>query len=417
MAISVPAQSMREYIDLSDRRLDFPILAQQVHGKPLAYLDNAATTQKPRAVLDAIDRYYRKINANIHRGVHTLSIRATDAYESAREKIRGFINAGDACEVIFVRGTTEAINLVAQSYGRAQIRPGDEILISHMEHHSNIVPWQMLCEQTDARLKVIPVNEAGELDQMAFEKLLNPRTRLLALVHVSNALGTINPVRKLIAKAHALGAVVLIDGAQAVAHLAVDVQALDCDFYAFSAHKMFGPTGVGVLYGKRALLETMPPYQGGGDMIKAVRFEGTVYNDLPYRFEAGTPNIAGVIGLGAAVDYLAALGFEAIGRCEHELLTYATQRLSEVPGVRFIGTAREKASVLSFVLDGVHPHDVGTVLDHQGVAVRTGHHCAMPLMERFAVPATVRASFAFYNTLEEIKRLREGLHKAREVLL
>ena len=417
MAISVPVQSMREQADLGDRRADFPILAQHVHGTPLAYLDNAATTQKPRAVLDAIDRYYREINANIHRGVHTLSIRATDAYESAREKIRGFINAADPCEVIFVRGTTEAINLVASSYGRTHIGPGDEILISHMEHHSNIVPWQMLCEQTDALLKVIPVNEAGELDRVGFEKLLNPRTRLLALVHVSNALGTINPVRELIASAHDLGAVVLIDGAQAVAHLAVDVRALDCDFYAFSAHKMFGPTGVGVLYGKRALLENMPPYQGGGDMIKAVRFERTLYNDLPHRFEAGTPNIAGVIGLGAAVDYLAALGFEAIGRREDELLAYATRRVSEVPGVRFIGTAREKASVLSFVLDGIHPHDVGTVLDHQGVAVRTGHHCAMPLMERFSVPATVRASFAFYNTLEEIERLLGGLHKAREVLL
>ncbi len=417
MAISVPVQSMREQADLGDRRADFPILAQHVHGTPLAYLDNAATTQKPRAVLDAIDRYYREINANIHRGVHTLSIRATDAYESAREKIRGFINAADPCEVIFVRGTTEAINLVASSYGRTHIGPGDEILISHMEHHSNIVPWQMLCEQTDALLKVIPVNEAGELDRVGFEKLLNPRTRLLALVHVSNALGTINPVRELIASAHDLGAVVLIDGAQAVAHLAVDVRALDCDFYAFSAHKMFGPTGVGVLYGKRALLENMPPYQGGGDMIKAVRFERTLYNDLPHRFEAGTPNIAGVIGLGAAVDYLAALGFEAIGRREDELLAYATRRVSEVPGVRFIGTAREKASVLSFVLDGMHPHDVGTVLDYHGVAVRTGHHCAMPLMERFSVPATVRASFAFYNTLEEIERLLGGLHKAREVLL
>lgn len=408
---------MREHAALSDRRADFPILAQQVRGEPLAYLDNAATTQKPHAVLDAIDRYYREINANIHRGVHTLSMRATDAYESAREKIRGFINAADPCEVIFVRGTTEAINLVAQSYGRAHIGPGDEILISHMEHHSNIVPWQMLCEQTDALLKVIPVNEAGELDRVGFEKLLNPRTRLLALAHVSNALGTINPVRELIARAHDLGAVVLIDGAQAVAHLAVDVRALDCDFYAFSAHKMFGPTGVGVLYGKRALLENMPPYQGGGDMIKAVRFERTLYNDLPHRFEAGTPNIAGVIGLGAAVDYLASLGFEAIGRCEDELLAYATRRVSEIPGVRFIGTAREKASVLSFVLDGMHPHDVGTVLDHHGVAVRTGHHCAMPLMERFSVPATVRASFAFYNTLEEIERLLGGLHKAREVLL
>lgn len=417
MAISVPVQSMREHADLSDRRADFPILAQQVRGEPLAYLDNAATTQKPHAVLDAIDRYYREMNANIHRGVHTLSMRATDAYESAREKIRGFINAADPCEVIFVRGTTEAINLVAQSYGRAHIGPGDEILISHMEHHSNIVPWQMLCEQTDALLKVIPVNEAGELDRVGFEKLLNPRTRLLALAHVSNALGTINPVRELIARAHDLGAVVLIDGAQAVAHLAVDVRALDCDFYAFSAHKMFGPTGVGVLYGKRALLENMPPYQGGGDMIKAVRFERTLYNDLPHRFEAGTPNIAGVIGLGAAVDYLASLGFEAIGRCEDELLAYATRRVSEIPGVRFIGTAREKASVLSFVLDGMHPHDVGTVLDHDGVAVRTGHHCAMPLMERFSVPATVRASFAFYNTLEEIERLLGGLHKAREVLL
>jgi len=417
VAISVPVQSMREQADLGDRRADFPILAQHVHGTPLAYLDNAATTQKPRAVLDAIDRYYREINANIHRGVHTLSIRATDAYESAREKIRGFINAADPCEVIFVRGTTEAINLVASSYGRTHIGPGDEILISHMEHHSNIVPWQMLCEQTDALLKVIPVNEAGELDRVGFEKLLNPRTRLLALVHVSNALGTINPVRELIASAHDLGAVVLIDGAQAVAHLAVDVRALDCDFYAFSAHKMFGPTGVGVLYGKRALLENMPPYQGGGDMIKAVRFERTLYNDLPHRFEAGTPNIAGVIGLGAAVDYLAALGFEAIGRREDELLAYATRRVSEVPGVRFIGTAREKASVLSFVLDGMHPHDVGTVLDYHGGAVRTGHHCAMPLMERFSVPATVRASFAFYNTLEEIERLLGGLHKAREVLL
>ena len=397
------------------RRADFPILARQVNNKPLAYLDNAATTQKPQSVIDTLNRYYTELNSNIHRGVHALSQLATDEYEQAREKLRAFINAGDRREVVFVRGTTEAINLVAQTYGREKITAGDEIVVSHMEHHSNIVPWQLLCEQTGAKLKVVPINAAGELQMDDFEQLLNERTRLVSIVHVSNALGTINPVKAIIDMAHARDIPVLLDGAQAVAHTRVDVQVLDCDFYAFSGHKMFGPTGIGVLYGKQALLEAMPPFQGGGDMIRMVSFEQTLYNDLPYKFEAGTPNIAGTIGLGAAVDYINEIDLDAVQSREQILLDYATERASEVPGLRLIGTAEDKASVLSFVLDGVHPHDIGTILDHHGIAVRAGHHCAMPVMEYFKVPATVRASFAFYNTHEEVDRLMAGLLDACEV--
>ncbi len=397
-------------------RRDFPVLEQRLHGKPLVYLDNAATTQKPLCVIETLSRYYREYNSNIHRGVHSLSQKATEAYEAARRTVQRFINAEASCEIIFVRGTTEAINLVAQSYGRARLRAGDEILISEMEHHSNIVPWQILREQTGAVLKVIPINEAGELILEEYERLLSPRTRLVSVVHISNALGTINPLGAIIKRAHAIGVPVLIDGAQAVAHVPVDVQALDCDFYAFSGHKLFGPTGIGVLYGKAELLEAMPPYQGGGDMIKMVTFARTIYNDLPYRFEAGTPNIAGTIGLGAAIDYVKEVGFDAIGRHEHALLAHATERALEIPGLRLIGTAPEKASILSFVMDGIHPHDLGTVLDHEGIAIRTGHHCAMPVMEHFQVPATARASFAFYNTHAEVDRLIEALREARGIL-
>ncbi len=402
-------------LDVARIRAEFPILDQQVHGKPLVYLDNAATTQKPRAVIDAISHYYQADNANIHRGVHTLSQRATDEYEGAREKVRGFINAADSREIIFTRGTTEAINLLAQSYGRPRFKPGDEILITAMEHHSNIVPWQMLCEQTGAVLKVAPIDEAGELILDEFHQLLSPRTKLVAVVHISNALGTINPVKKIIDAAHAVGAVVLLDGAQAVAHTPVDVQALDCDFYAFSAHKLYGPTGVGVLYGKREWLEAMPPYQGGGDMIRMVTFEKTEYNSLPYKFEAGTPHIAGGIALGAAIDYVSAIGLEAIAAHEDDLLRYATERATRLPGLRLIGTAREKAGILSFVLGRIHPHDIGTILDHEGVAIRAGHHCAMPVMDFFAVPATARASFAVYNTREDVDRLIAAIHKVNEV--
>jgi len=401
--------------DVMRLREDFPILKEKTHGKPLVYFDNGATSQKPRAVIDALDRYYRAENSNIHRGVHALSERATAAYEAAREKVRHFINAGSDKEIIFVRGTTEAINLVAQSYGRSFLKPGDEIIVSAMEHHSNIVPWQMLCEQTGAKLRVIPINHDGELVMEEFRRLLNDKTKFVSVTHVSNALGTIVPVKEIIALAHERGVPVLLDGAQAVPHLRVDVQDLGCDFYAFSGHKMFGPTGVGVLYGRRALLEKMPPYQGGGDMISLVTFEKTHYNVLPYKFEAGTPHIAGGIGLGAAIDYLLALDWDALAAHEHRLLSCATDALASIDGLRIIGTAKEKAGVLSFVLDHVHAHDVGTILDQEGVAVRAGHHCAMPVMQRFGVPATTRASFAFYNTTEEIDVLAQAIHRVRKV--
>ncbi len=396
-------------------RRDFPILSQKVNKKPLIYLDNAATSQKPQIVIDTLKQYYEKDNANIHRGVHFLSEHATDQYEKAREKIARFLNAKDHREIIFARGTTEAINLVAQTYGRKNIKAGDEILISMMEHHSNIVPWQMLCEQTGAVLKIIPINLAGEIVFEEYTKLLSDRTKLVAISHISNALGTINPIKKIIDLAHQYNARVLIDGAQAAPHVKVDVQALDCDFYAFSGHKCFGPTGIGVLYGKAKILEDMPPYQGGGDMISQVSFEKTTYNHIPYKFEAGTPAIAEVIGLGAAIDYLNEIGFEKLAHYEHELLQYATEALSRISGLRIIGTAKEKASVISFVLEDIHPHDIGTVLDLEGIAIRTGHHCAMPLMQWYQVPATARASFSFYNTQEEIDALVKGIIKVKEV--
>jgi len=397
-------------------RRDFPALNQTVHEKKLVYLDNAATSQKPQTVIDAVSHFYSQDCSNIHRGVHTLSERATKSYEEAREKVRQFIGARSTKEIIFVRGATEAINLVAQTYGRTCLKEGDEIIISAMEHHSNIVPWQILCEQRKTRLRVIPMNDRGELLLEELARLLGPRTKLLSVVHVSNALGTINPVKKIISMAHQFGVPVLIDGAQAVPHLTVNVQDLDCDFYTFSSHKVYGPTGVGVLYGKEALLEKMPPYQGGGDMISSVTFEKTLYNTLPYRFEAGTPNIAGGIGLGRAIDYLNhEVGIEVASHYEKELLDYATEQISKIPGVRIIGTASEKMGVLSFVFDDIHPHDVGTLLDEEGIAIRTGHHCAQPVMERFKVPATCRASFSFYNTKEEVDALVRGLHKVREV--
>jgi len=401
--------------DVGRVREDFPALHQRVQGKPLIYLDNAATTQKPRPVLEALRRFYEQDCSNVHRGVHTLSQRATEAYERARETVRRFLNARSEEEIIFVRGTTEAINLVAHSFGRARVRAGDEILISAMEHHSNIVPWQILCEETGARLRVAPINDEGELILDEFERLLTARTRLVAITHLSNALGTIPPVREVIQLAHARGIPVLLDGAQAVAHLKVDVQELDCDFYAFSGHKLYGPTGIGVLYGKAEWLEAMPPYQGGGDMISSVTFEKTTYNRLPYKFEAGTPHIAGAIGLGAAIEYVTALGLDAIAAHERDLLIYATEALSGIPGLRLIGTAREKASILSFTLEGIHPHDIGTILDHEGIAIRAGHHCAQPVMERFGVPATARVSFALYNTREEVDALVTALQKVREV--
>ena len=397
-------------------RADFPVLARRVNGKPLCYLDNAASSQRPRAVIDAISGYYENSHANVHRGVHRLSQEATDLFEGARETLRRFINARSTREVIFVRGTTEAINLVAQSYARPRLQPGDEIVISWLEHHANIVPWQMVCEQTGAKLRVIPITRRGEVDFDAFLGLLGERTRLLALAHVSNALGTVVPVDRFIREARRRGIPVLLDGAQAAPHLKVDVQALDCDFYCFSGHKMCGPTGIGVLYGRESLLEAMPPWQGGGDMILAVSFERTVYNALPYKFEAGTPHIAGAIGLAAAVDYLEALGLERIAAAEQSLLEYATQRLLEVPGLEIVGTAPHKAAVASFTVAGVHPHDLGTILDAEGVAIRTGHHCAMPVMDFFGVPATARASFAFYNTRAEIDCLVAALRVAREML-
>ena len=396
-------------------RQDFPALQVRVHGKPLVYLDNAATSQKPQVMIDRITRYYLSENSNIHRGVHFLSDLATQAYESTRDRVRQFLNAAHDREIIFTSGTTEGINLVAHSFGRSRVRAGDEIVISAMEHHSNIVPWQILCEEKGATLRVIPVNDAGELVLEEYERLLCDRTRLVAITYISNALGTVNPVKQMIATAHRRGIPVLVDGAQAAPHLAVDVQDLDCDFYAFSGHKLCGPTGIGILYGKADLLESMPPYQGGGDMISAVTFEKTLYNSLPYKFEAGTPHIAGVIGLGAAIEYVQRIGLPRIAAYEADLLAYGTELLSAIPGLRIIGTAKAKASVLSFVLDGIHAHDVGTILDHEGIAIRAGHHCAMPVMKRFGVSATARASLAFYNTREELEALAKGLHKVIEV--
>ncbi|TAK81949.1 MAG: cysteine desulfurase [Betaproteobacteria bacterium] len=402
-------------VEVKRWRDDFPALREKVHGRRLVYLDNGATTQKPQAVIDAETEYYSHYNANVHRAVHALSERATEAYEAARRKVQRFLNAAESEEIVFVRGTTEAINLVAQSHARPRLEPGDEIVISAMEHHSNIVPWQMVCAQTAAVLKVVPINDAGELELEAYERLVGPRTRLVAITHVSNALGSIVPVAHIIKVAHEREVPVLLDGAQAVSHLPVDVRALDCDFYAFSGHKIFGPTGIGVLYGKRRLLEAMPPYQGGGDMIRSVTFEETQYNEIPYKFEAGTPNIAGVVGLGAALDYVQGIGLDAIAAHEGDLLNHATQEVTAVPGLRIIGTAKEKASILSFTLEGVHPHDIGTILDHQGVAIRAGHHCAMPVMQRYGISGTARASFALYNTRGNVDALVAGLHKVREL--
>ena len=405
----------RTVLDVARIREDFPILKQQVHGKPLVYFDNAATSQKPQVVIDTLNRYYATENANIHRGIHFLSELATAEYEETRNKVKRFLNASESREIVFVRGTTEGINLVAQSYGRRFFKEGDEVVISAMEHHSNIVPWQMLCEQVGARLRVIPMNHDGELLLDEYERLLGARTKLVSVAHVSNALGTINPIGRIIESAHRRNIPVLVDGAQAAPHMKVDVQELDCDFYAFSGHKLFGPTGIGVLYGKARHLEAMPPYQGGGDMISLVTFEKTHYNIIPYKFEAGTPHIAGVIGLGAAIDYVSGIGLDAVAAYEGEVLAYATAQLLTIKGLRIIGRAKEKASVLSFVLEGVHPHDIGTVLDREGVAIRAGHHCAMPVMQRFGVPATARASFAFYNTGEEVDVLVRAVRKVLKV--
>jgi cysteine desulfurase/selenocysteine lyase len=410
------AHRVHAQFDVEAIRRDFPILHQNINGKPLVFLDNAASSQRPSAVINAISQYYEHDHANVHRGVHTLSQRATDAFEGARDVVRRFINARSTKEIIYVRGTTEAANLVAQSFLRPRIGPGDEILISALEHHANIVPWQLVCQQTGATLKVIAISTAGEVDFAAFEQLIGPHTKLLALAHISNALGTIVPVAKYIAKAKQLGVPVFLDGAQAVPHSVVDVQALGCDFYAFSGHKMLGPTGIGVLYGRESLLEAMPPWQGGGDMILTVSFERSTYNQLPWKFEAGTPNISGAIGLGAAIHYLDKVGLQRIADYEHELLTYATEQLSAIPGLRIIGTAAHKAAVVSFVLEGIHPHDIGTILDTEGVAIRTGHHCAMPVMDFFKVPATARASMSFYNTHAEIDRLVAAVKHTQSVL-
>jgi len=396
-------------------RADFPILAEKIRKKPLVYLDNAATCQKPQAVIDSIVHLYSHDYANVHRGVHTLSVRSTDLFEAARTKVKDFINAASEKEIIFVKGATEAINLVAQTYGKTHVNPGDEIIISAMEHHSNIVPWQMLCEQTGAVLKVAPINLQGELIFDEFVFLINDKTKLVSVVHMSNALGTINPVKNIIAAAHAKGIPVLLDGAQAIPHMIVDVQELDCDFYVFSGHKLYGPTGVGVLYGKQALLEAMPPYQGGGDMIRKVTFEETEYNVLPYKFEAGTPDIAGVVGLGAAIDYINTIGMDKIAAYEAELQAYATEKALKIKGLRIIGEAEHKGAILSFVLDKIHPHDIGTMLDSLGIAIRAGHHCAMPVMDFYKVPATARASFAMYNTKEEIDVLMNGIESLIEV--
>ena len=396
-------------------RADFPVLQQQVNGKPLVYLDNGATSQKPQAVIDEIVRYYSTENANVHRGVHTLSQNATEDYENARAKLRGLLNAADDHEIIYTSGTTQSINIVAQSYGRQNIGEGDEIIVSNMEHHSNIVPWQMLCEEKGAVLRVVPIDDSGELLMDEYERMLSPRAKLVSITHVSNALGTILPVEQIIELAHARGVPVLLDGAQAVPHMAVDVRKLDCDFYVFSGHKLFGPTGTGVLYGKAELLDAMPPVQGGGEMIKSVTFEKTIYNDLPYKFEAGTPNIAGAVGLGAAVDYVQSIGYDAFAAYEDELLEYGTKALESIGGLRIIGTSPRKAGILSFVIENIHPHDIGTILDAEGIAVRTGHHCAQPVMQRFQIPATARASMAMYNTKEDIDALVRGIDRVIEV--
>lgn len=401
--------------NIDKRRSDFPALQQQVHGKPLVYLDNAATTQKPKTVIDTIAHYYTQDYANVHRGVHYLSDQATHAFELAREKVRAFINARDHREIVFVRGTTEAINLAAQTFGRMRVKSGDEILITEMEHHSNIVPWQLLCEQTGAVLKVVPVTDTGELKLDEFERMLGDRTRIVAVTHMSNALGTINPIKQIIETAHAYDVPVLVDGAQAAPHVAIDVQALDCDFYAFSGHKLYGPTGIGILYGKAKWLEAMPPYQGGGEMIRQVTFEKSTYAEFPQKFEAGTPHIVGAIGIGAAIDYVTGIGIDHISRLENDLLEYANGVISEIPGVRIIGTAPHKGGILSFVMQDAHPHDIGTILDHEGIAVRAGHHCVMPLMRRYGIPATARASFGLYNTREEVDVLVQGIYKIKEV--
>jgi len=408
-------QNQTEGFDVEKIREDFPILHQEINGKPLVYLDNAATSQKPKSVINSIEKYYRGYNSNIHRGVHTLSENATEAYESARIKVRDFIHANSTKEIVFVRGATEAINLVAQSFGRNTLGSDDEIIITELEHHANIVPWQLLSQQTGAKLKYVPINDNGELVESEYKKLLNEKTCIVAVGHISNALGTINPIENMINLAHEYGAKVLIDGAQATSHTSVDVKKLDCDFYVFSGHKLFGPTGIGVLYGKEDLLEKMPPYQGGGDMIKMVTMKETQYNELPHKFEAGTPNISGVIGLGVAIDYVNKIGLENIGNHEKQLLDYANQMASEITELKFIGTAKNKTSILSFTLDGIHPHDVGTILNNEGIAIRTGHHCAMPVMEYFQIPATSRASFSFYNTHAEVDVLIEGINKCSKV--
>ena len=401
--------------DVEAVRRDFPILRTTVHGKPLVYLDSAASAQKPQAVIDAERAVYETGYANIHRGVHELSMRATDAYEKARARAAAFLGARESREIVFLRGTTEAVNLVAQSFGRTNVGPGDEVLITGLEHHSNIVPWQLLCEEKGAALRVAPIDDAGEVDLAAFERLLSPRTRIASFAHVSNALGTVNPVRRMTELAHAAGAAVMIDGAQAAPHLRIDVREIGCDFYAFSGHKVYGPSATGALWGRAELLEKMPPWQGGGDMISSVTFEKSTWNQIPFKFEAGTPNIAGGIALGAALDYVDQLGLAAIAAHETELLSHGTERLRAIPGVRLVGTAREKTGVLSFVLDGVHPHDIGTVLDYEGIAIRTGHHCAQPVMDRFGVPATARASLACFNTREDLEALARGVLKAKEL--
>ena len=401
--------------DVNAARRQFPVLARTVHGKPLAFLDNGASAQRPNSVIAAVDDYERHHHANVHRGVHTLSQEATALYEGARDKLVRFINAASRHEIVFVRGTTEAINLVAQGYARPLLKPGDEVLVTHLEHHANIVPWQMVCEQTGAKLVVAPIDSRGEVHVDAVESLMNPRTRVFAFAHVSNALGTVLPIRALVAAAKSRGITTVVDGAQAVPHMAVDVRELECDFYAFSGHKMYGPTGIGVLYGREALLERMPPWQGGGDMILAVSFAKTTYNSLPYKFEAGTPNISGTVGLGAAVDFLGGLDLGGAHAHEHALLQHASATLSKIDGLRIVGTAQDRASLVSFTVAGVHPHDLGTILDEDGIAIRTGHHCAMPVMEFFQLPATARASFAFYNTFEEIDRLGAGVERARKI--
>ena len=414
--IPLPARAAAGAIDVERLRADFPILQREVHGQPLVYLDNAATTQKPRQVLDALTHYYSSHNANVHRGVHLLSQLATDEYEGAREKVRAFFNAPDVREIVFTRNSTEGINLVARSFGAARVREGDDVVISAMEHHSNIVPWQMLCAAVGARLKVAPIDDRGDILLDELEALIGPRTRIVAIAHMSNALGTINPVQDIVRMAHRQGAAVLLDGSQAAYHMPVDVAALGCDFYVATGHKLYGPTGIGVLYGRLALLEELPPFLGGGDMIRSVTFEQSTWNDLPHKFEAGTPDIAGAIGLGTALDYISAVGLPAIEAHERDLLEYATASLGDIPGLTIVGTARRKASVLSFVLEGIHPHDIGTIVDRAGVAIRTGHHCAQPVMERFGVAATARASFAMYNTREEVDALARAVVGVRQVL-